>query len=35
MTDANFYGIMLLLGISILGIGFVLGYSCNPDDSHD
>lgn len=35
MTDARFFGILLLLSISILGIGFVLGYCCNSGDDHD
>lgn len=35
MSDARFFGILLLLSLSVLSIGFVLGYCCNPSDGHD
>ena len=35
MSDARFFGIMLMLGLSVLAIGFILGWAANPDDSHD
>lgn len=35
MSDARYFGIMGLLLLSALFIGFVLGWNSNPDDSHD
>lgn len=35
MTDARFFGVLGLFVISALVIGFIVGWFCNPDDSHD
>lgn len=35
MSDARFFGVLALLAISTLVIGFVLGWSANPSDDHD
>lgn len=35
MTDAQFFGVIGLLLISAMTIGFVIGYAANPTDSHD
>ena len=35
MSDARFFGVLALLGVAILTLGFLLGWFANPDDSHD
>jgi hypothetical protein len=35
MSDARFFGVLMLLVVSAVVIGFVLGWAANPDDSHD
>jgi hypothetical protein len=35
MTDARFFGVLCLLVISAIVIGFIIGWCANPSDSHD
>lgn len=35
MSDARFFGILLLLSVSAIVFGFVVGWCANPSDDHD
>jgi len=35
MSPEQLVGLVMLTSISIFALGFVVGYSANPDDSHD
>lgn len=35
MSDTRFLGVLALLSLSILVIGFILGWCANPSDDHD
>jgi hypothetical protein len=35
VSDARFFGIIALLAVSLLAVGFIVGWLANPDDGHD
>lgn len=35
MTDTRLFGVCVLLSLSALIIGFIMGWCANPDDDHD
>lgn len=35
MSDDRFFGVLTMLGIAVLVLGFVIGWCANPDDDHD
>jgi hypothetical protein len=35
MTDERFIGVLCLLIVSALVIGFIIGWCANPSDGHD